>query len=141
MNQVHITWERRPQQPTAESLRRIVRGVLRKLGEQDVDVSILMTGDDRIRSLSRKYMDRDRATDVLSFPDGDEMPNGRRLLGEIVISLDSAGEQAARLGHSIVRELEELTLHGTLHLLGYDHQRDQGEMNRLELHLREELLT
>jgi len=102
-----------------------------------------VTGDEAIRELNRDYLGKDRATDVLSFPDGDLLPTGRTLLGEIVVSLDTARRQAAEAGHSELRELAELVLHGTLHLLGYDHadDRDRGEMNRLELDLREELLS
>jgi probable rRNA maturation factor len=100
-----------------------------------------MTGDDRIRALNRDYLGHDRPTDVLSFPDGDPLPSGRRLLGTIVISVDTARRQAEEAGHSELRELEELLLHGILHLMGYDHSSDQGEMNRLELKLRGELLA
>ena len=71
---------------------------------------------------------------------GDLLPDGGLLLGEIVISLDAARRQAVELGHSELRELEELVLHGTLHLLGHDHEQDDGEMEDLELRLREELL-
>jgi len=101
---------------------------------------VLVTGDDRIRDFNRDFLSHDRSTDVLSFPDGDVLPSGRRLLGSIVISLDSAQRQAANEGHTVLRELQELILHGTLHLLGYDHVSDQGEMNQLEIGLREELL-
>ena len=89
---------------------------------------------------NRTYRGREGVTDVLSFPDGDVLPNGRRLLGQIVISLDAARRQAAHLGHSELRELQELVLHGTIHLLGYDHENDDGVMNELELPLRQELL-
>jgi probable rRNA maturation factor len=68
------------------------------------------------------------------------LPSGLPLLGEIVISVDAAKRQGTELGHGEVRELCELALHGTLHLLGYDHERDQGEMNETELKLRRELL-
>ena len=102
---------------------------------------MLVTGDERIRELNRDFLDHDRPTDVLSFPDGDVMPNGRRLLGSIVVSLDTARRQAESEGHSVIRELQELLLHGTLHLVGYDHSIDQGEMNRLEIDLRKELLS
>jgi probable rRNA maturation factor len=63
------------------------------------------------------------------------------LLGQVVVSLDAARRQAEELGHSELRELEELLLHGTLHLLGHDHERDQGAMDALELSLRRELLA
>jgi len=104
------------------------------------EVHVLVTGDDRIRDLNRDYLGHDRPTDVLSFPDGDVLPSGRRLLGQIVVSLETARRQADDAGHSESRELAELTLHGVLHLLGYDHSSDQGEMDRIELKLRRELL-
>ena len=140
MTRVHIRWERRPSQPVAEALRDVIHGCLERLGEADAEVHLLLTGDRTIRELNRRFRNIDRATDVLSFPDGDELPTGRLLLGEIVISVDAAGRQGAELGHGERRELCELALHGTLHLLGYDHERDQGEMNETELKLRRELL-
>ncbi|MCG6963664.1 MAG: rRNA maturation RNase YbeY [Acidobacteria bacterium] len=127
-------------QPAAETLRQVVALTLSRLGETHADVSLLITGDERVRRLNSAYRGIDRSTDVLSFPDGDELPDGRRFLGEVVVSLDTARVQADRLGHGELRELEELVLHGVLHLLGHDHENDDGEMNRLELELREELL-
>jgi probable rRNA maturation factor len=103
-------------------------------------VHLVLTDDRTIQELNMRYRGIDRPTDVLSFPDGDELPSGRQFLGEIMISLDSARRQASELGHDEVRELCELALHGTLHLLGYDHVRDHGEMNDIELNLRRELL-
>lgn len=140
MTRVHIRWERRPSRPAAEALRSVISGCLRQLGEDDAEVHVVLTSDDAIRELNRRYRDIDRATDVLSFADGDTLPSGDRLLGEVIISLDSARRQAEDLGHDEVRELCELALHGTLHLLGYDHERDHGEMNEFELKLRQELL-
>jgi probable rRNA maturation factor len=104
------------------------------------EVHVVLTGDDELRRLNRTYRGLDRPTDVLSFPDGDPLPTGGVLLGEIVVSLDTARRQAAALGHGELRELEELVLHGALHLLGHDHERDGGTMAALELELREELL-
>lgn len=141
MTRVHIRWERRPSQPAAEALRSVISGCLRRLGESHAEVHLVLTNDGSIRELNRRYRNIDRATDVLSFPDGDVMPSGERLLGEIVVSIDSARRQGEELGHGEIRELCELVLHGTLHLLGYDHERDQGEMNEFELKLRRELLS
>jgi probable rRNA maturation factor len=124
----------------AEALRGVISGCLERLGTADAEVHVVLTGDQTIRELNRQYRKIDRATDVLSFPDGDELPSGRRLLGEIVISVDAARRQGAELEHGELRELCELSLHGTLHLLGYDHERDQGEMSETELNLRRELL-
>lgn len=141
MTRVHITWEKRPSQPTARILRRSISDCLAKIGRTDCEVHVLITGDERIHDLNRRFRDIDRATDVLSFPDGDVLPSGLTLLGEIVISLDTARRQAEELGHDELRELSELALHGVLHLVGYDHEHDRGQMNALELKLREELLT
>jgi probable rRNA maturation factor len=118
----------------------VVVAVLRQLRASDSEVHVLVTGDDEIRDLNRTYRRLDSATDVLSFPDGEPLPSGKTLLGQIVVSIDSARRQAERLGHSELRELEELILHGTLHLLGYDHERDRGDMDRLEKRLRRDLL-
>lgn len=140
MTQVHFRWDRRPSQPAAEPLRQIVVEVVRRSRGPEAEVNIVVTGDDELQRLNRTYRKLDRPTDVLSFPDGDLLPDGGLLLGEIVISLDAARRQAVELGHSELRELEELVLHGTLHLLGHDHEQDDGEMEDLELRLREELL-
>jgi probable rRNA maturation factor len=119
----------------------VIGGCLAELERDDCEVHVLLTGDRTIRELNRRFRDRDSATDVLSFPDGECLPTGRVLLGEIVVSVDAARRQARSLGHDEVREIQELVLHGTLHLLGYDHERDQGEMNDVELRLREGLLS
>jgi len=141
VTRVHIRWDRRPAQPAAEALREVITGCLARLCSENAEVHLVLTDDKTIRELNQRFRDIDRATDVLSFPDGDELPSGRRFLGEVVISLDSARRQAEALGHRDVRELCELALHGTLHLLGYDHVRDHGEMNEIELKLRRELLS
>jgi len=141
VNRVQFNWERRPARPAAEALRSLVRACLERLDHGASEVHVLLTGDERIRGLNRDFLCHDRPTDVLSFPDGDQLPSGRRLLGQIVVSLDTARRQAEEAGHSEMQELSELVLHGVLHLLGYDHSSDQGEMNRLELKLRRELLS
>ena len=83
-----------------------------------------------------RYVDVPEATDVLSFPADEEDPSGERDLGDIVICTDVAVRQARNAGHAYGLELEVLTLHGILHLLGYDHDRDDGEMLALEARLR-----
>lgn len=140
MIRVSIAWERRSRRPLAERLRRLVRAALDSLGVDGAELSILITGDDRLRELNRSWRGLDRPTDVLSFPDGGELPDGWRLLGEVVVSMDAARRQAVELGHSVEREVEELVLHGVLHLAGYDHEKDGGEMEALELGMRRELL-
>lgn len=140
MIRVQINFERRPSQPAAEVLRRVVTGCLTRMGVADTEVHLLITDDRTIRELNRRFRDIDRETDVLSFSDGDELPSGLTLLGEIVISLDAARRQSVEFGHDEIRELSELVLHGVLHLLGYDHENDRGEMKALETQLREEVL-
>jgi probable rRNA maturation factor len=137
---IHIKWEKRPSQPAAESLRKLAAGCLNRLDRADSEVHLLVTDDERIRDLNRRFRDIDSPTDVLSFPDGDLMPSGMILLGEVVVSLETARRQAEELGHSEIRELSELVLHGILHLLGYDHEKDGGEMDDLELRLGGDLL-
>ena len=87
-----------------------------------------------MRRLNRSYRRRDRSTDVLAFP-GD----GQTLLGDIVVSVPYAAREAARRGDPVLREVDRLLLHGFLHLMGYDHVVDHGEMNALEARLRREL--
>ena len=94
-------------------------------------VAVAVVPDRRIRELNRQYRHKDAATDVLSFP-ADEPGQ----LGDIVIALGVARRQARSAGHSLSTELQVLALHGLLHLLGYDHERDNGEMRRLEQRLR-----
>ncbi len=140
MNRVQFVWRRRPTKPAADRLRATAMKVLAREGVDGAELSIVLADDRLTRDLNREYRKLDRSTDVLSFPDGERLPDGTTFLGEIVISLESARRQARELDHGEVRELEELVLHGVLHLLGHDHETDGGAMNALELELREELM-
>jgi probable rRNA maturation factor len=88
-----------------------------------------------MRFLSRRYRHKNYATDVLSFSYGEVMVDKRLFLGEIVIAPEVAFNQAVRYGVSPHKELRQLVIHGILHLLGYDHETDQGQMNRLQKRL------
>ncbi len=88
----------------------------------------LITSDAELQRLNRNFRKQDYATDVLSFPSG----NALGLLGDIAISFDRAQRQAAEHGHTVRQEIEILMLHGTLHLLGMDHENDGGQMARAE---------
>jgi probable rRNA maturation factor len=101
-------------------------------------VNILLTGNSKMRSLNLRFRKKNKTTDVLSFPvEPVAARNGKRLFaGEIAISVDIARENAARLGHSHAVEVKVLILHGILHLAGFDHERDNGEMARKEAGLR-----
>ncbi len=95
----------------------------------DGEISITFTDNQTIRELNREYREIDRETDVLSFPMEDE--GDSVVLGDIVISLEKAKEQAEEYGHSLEREIAFLCVHSVLHLLGYDHetsQEDEKEM-------------
>ena len=120
-------------------LRRVARRVLtsEKAGD-DVEMGLLVTGQERIRELNRDYRHHDEPTDVLAFamspedspPDSPPFitpPDGLSHLGEVVISYPQSLLQAAEQGHPVPREVATLVIHGVLHLLGYDHQTDQQE--------------
>jgi probable rRNA maturation factor len=94
-------------------------------------MTVAIVSDARVRALNRKFRKKDKATDVLSFPS--EEPD---YIGDVVISSGVAARQARAAGHSLATELRVLALHGLLHLLGYDHERDDGQMARLERRLR-----
>ena len=94
-------------------------------------MTVAIVSDARVRALNRQYRKKDTATDVLSFPSDD-----RGYLGDVVIASGVAARQAREAGHSLATELRVLALHGLLHLLGYDHERDDGRMARLERRLR-----
>ncbi|MEN6310780.1 MAG: rRNA maturation RNase YbeY [Acidobacteriota bacterium] len=87
----------------------------------DPEVTLAFVGTDAIRTLNRKFMKKDRPTDVLSFPLGTKGPDGRFYLGDIVISVPVARRQAREKGHGLEHEMRLLAIHGFLHLLGYDH--------------------
>jgi len=103
-------------------------------------VNVLVTSSSELRSLNRRFRGADKPTDVLSFPaPRDEHDQAGRIAGEIAISSDIARENARRLGHSLADEVKILTLHGILHLAGFDHEHDNGEMARKEIGLRQQL--
>ncbi len=117
--------------PALEQFARLAR---RAAGLQG-DVHILITSNRAVRTLNRQFRKKDKATDVLSFPPA--LAGG--YAGDIAISAEIAAQQAQALGHSLAQELKVLMLHGMLHLAGYDHETDGGEMARKEERLRQKL--
>ena len=101
--------------------------VLRAARGSMTELSIAVVDDATMRTLNRKFRRKNKTTDVLTFQD------------EIVISLDQARRQARQEGHSLATEVRYLIAHGVLHALGYDHETDDGEMNALELRVREKV--
>jgi probable rRNA maturation factor len=119
----------------SDRLRRLLEDAARSLGVSG-EVALVLTRDPAVRQLNARYRGQDKPTDVLSFPG----PGGPAGLGDIVVSVDTAERNARRLGRTLQRELDVLALHGFLHVLGYDHETDDGTMDRLERRLRRELL-
>ncbi len=128
---VAVLNRQRRQRIDAARLRRVVKNAGRTLRASG-EVSVVLAGDGLLRRLNREYRGRDRPTDVLSFPGA----GGGEGLGDVVISVPAAARNARRLGHSVPRELDILALHGFLHVLGHDHETDDGTMDRLEQRLR-----
>ena len=103
-------------------------------------VNVLVTNSSDLLSLNRQFRGADKATDVLSFPSPPPTNHhARRVVGEVAISADIARDNADRLGHSLAEEVKILVLHGILHLAGFDHEHDHGEMARKESQLRRRL--
>jgi probable rRNA maturation factor len=98
------------------------------------EVAVLLTGDRTVRRLNREFRGKDKATDVLSFPAAEGF--GGEHVGDLAISLETAGRQAGEQGHSLRDEVRVLLLHGLLHLAGMDHEVDAGEMAEREAELR-----
>mgnify|MGYP000901518034 CR=1 FL=1 len=125
-----------------DSQRAFIRKVIRTaLAAEGVDfpceVDVLLTDDEAIHQINRDMREVDRATDVLSFPLGEngvydvDENNGCKMLGDIVISMERAQEQATLYGHPLQREVAFLTVHSMLHLLGYDHENGGLEAMRM----------
>ena len=123
--------------PSARTLSRFLtsaQAAVRLRGQ----VTVLLTTDAAIRKLNRRFRGKNKATDVLSFPsEGPIRGTGaERIAGDLAISITTALSQAAEQGHSLSTEIKVLILHGLLHLAGYDHETDAGEMRRREQRLR-----
>ncbi|MEN2998605.1 MAG: rRNA maturation RNase YbeY [Brevinematia bacterium] len=104
--------------------------ILSEMGEDKVEVSVVLCGNDRMREYNRMFRGKDYPTDVLSFPDGEKM--GRYMyLGDVVISVDKVYEQSVEEGISPLEEFVRLLVHGILHLLGYDHEKSESDERRM----------
>lgn len=131
--EVAVLDKQRRRRVDAARVRRVLRGAARALGVSG-EVAVVLAGDRTLHRLNRTYRGKDRPTDVLSFPGA---PDG---LGDIVISVERADRNARSLGRTLPQEVDVLALHGLLHVLGYDHETDDGTMDRLERRLRQRLL-
>ena len=130
---LHIYFENaQEREPITYSLKMLIRrAILATLAfegkEGHSEVSVTFTDNDGIRAINREYRQIDAPTDVLSFPLFEEGADGTRELGDIVLSLEKCRAQAEEFGHSFERECAFLTVHSTLHLLGYDHVNGEDE--------------
>ncbi len=131
--------------PVSEQMQDLIRYAIRTTLQVETfhagaEVSVTLVDNDTIHQMNREYRNVDRATDVLSFPifDEEETPKGRIVLGDIVLSLEKAAEQAAEYGHSFTREIAFLTVHSMLHLLGYDHETSKED--ETEMFARQEII-
>ena len=116
---------------TQREVAAFARKVLLAAGEEIGEISIAFVDDATMRGLNRKFRSKNKPTDVLTFPGENSC--------EIVISVDRARKQALDEKHSLATELRNLLLHGILHGLGYDHETDNGQMNELEVTVREKV--
>jgi rRNA maturation RNase YbeY len=122
------------------SWRSFLRDCARRLEVGAGELTVLLCDDEEMASLNRRFRGREGSTDVLSFAGHEPDPEGKLHLGDIAVSLDRAGRQAAEAGWDLEREVRRLLLHGLLHVLGHDHETDDGEMAALEKDLLRELL-
>jgi len=111
---------------------RLAQAILSSVGETTADLGILLVGDRSMRRLNRHYRKKDRTTDVLAFPMREGPGPSSSLMGDIVISVPTAAQQARQLGRSLDEELTTLLVHGILHLCGYDHERSNREARRMQ---------
>ena len=141
---LHVSVATPDERPAGTPIRGALRVGLRGLGgwlakaappKARGDVSVAIVSDRRMRALNRQFRGKDVATDVLSFP-ANRTPGVTPFLGDVVIASGVAKQQAKAAGHSVQTEIRVLALHGLLHLLGYDHDTDEGKMARAEARLR-----
>ena len=130
---VHLRNFLRHRSVPSRQLRSWASVALSSLNLDRAELGLLLVGDRRIRTLNREYRGRDGRTNVLSFPMDALSPGGRRphLLGDVVISLDSAQREARQRGLSLRCYLQVLLVHGILHLTGLDHERSAREARRM----------
>lgn len=124
-----------------KELKKLIKYALKYMNLKNVSFSVIFVDNNKIHKLNKEYRNIDRVTDVITFrlADYEEVMCGKiNILGDVYISLDKAKEQAIEYGHSYLRELSFLLIHGFLHLLGYDHMNEEDEKEMFSL--QEEIL-
>lgn len=142
MNKVEIFNEYKENIPEKDEIKKLIDYAIKYQKLDKLEFNIIFVDNDYIHELNRNYRGVDRPTDVISFAleDGEKIDTGEmRMLGDIYISIDKAKEQAIEYGHSFLRELSFLSIHGFLHLLGYDHMKEEDE--KVMFGLQEEILN
>ncbi|MDD3187333.1 MAG: rRNA maturation RNase YbeY [Bacilli bacterium] len=130
MNSIGIFNETEEKIEELKTIKKLIQFALKKENIKRAILNIIIIDNESIKEINRQYRNIDRETDVISFALEDSkelMPDGYRLLGDIYISIDKAKEQAVNYEHSFLRELSFLSIHGFLHLLGYDHMVKEEE--------------
>jgi probable rRNA maturation factor len=138
---IEVVNRQRRRKIVAKQWREFTERALSAIGGDKRSATIVFVSDDAIKQLNRRFRGKNVVTDVLSFPTEAEPfeAESRKQLGDVVISVQRALAQAKANRLSFSGEVEQLILHGLLHLCGYDHETDKGQMNRLELKLRKQL--
>jgi probable rRNA maturation factor len=138
---IEIINRQRSKPINATQLRELGERALQTIGSGKQAATVVFVSDAAIRKLNKQFRAKDQVTDVLSFPNEAELfeEENQSHLGEVVISVQRAALQAKQNRLTFSNEVEQLILHGLLHLCGHDHETDDGEMNRLELKLRKKL--
>ncbi len=134
---IEVVNRQRGQKVDEEEARTIAARALLEINKGAQAVTIAFISDRRMQELNRSFRGINRTTDVLSFPRSESFDDDS--IGDIAISVEQARRQARENGLTVDQEVAQLILHGLLHLCGYDHETDDGEMNRLELRLRRRL--
>lgn len=131
MNELEIFNQTDKDIPELETVKKVLEYAIKKEHLDHVIFNVIIVDNPYIHELNRDYRNIDRETDVITFALEDEKdmvePDGERILGDIYISIDKAISQAKEYGHSLLRELSFLAVHGFYHLLGYDHQTEEEE--------------
>ena len=136
MNQIEIINETKEHIPELETLLDLLNFAAQKQQVENIIFNVIIVDNNYIHQLNKEYRGVDRPTDVISFAledNGSMETEFGRVLGDIYISIDKAREQAKEYGHSLKRELSFLSIHGFLHLLGYDHMNPEEEKEMFEI--------